>query len=378
MFAGSLFCNSMIDWNNIRNYFPACKKFVYLNAAGGSPVSVQAADAARQFYNEIEQEGDTLYDDWLERTESVRRQLAAFVNAAPDEIAFTQNTSHGMNIVAAMNNPDGEVLTMDDEFPSSTYPWMNAGYKVHFVKPVDGAYPIEHIERHITPKTKILVSSYIQYNTGYRQNIARLGALCEKYGLVFVLNATQAIGAFPMDMELFKVDYMVFTGLKWPMAGYGVGGLFVNKKHLVHKKMPFAGWQSVDDPELMDNKTLKLKLAASSFEVGCPHFPNIFALGAALELLNSIGQAQITSRILDLSRYFVDRLKNNTDFDITSPLQDKSRSGIVVFKCDDPASTVHKLAAQNIIVSKRGVGIRVAFHIFNNEKDVDALINALQ
>ncbi len=365
----------MVNWQEIRNFFPAAKNYTYLNAAGGSPVSKQAADAARAFYNEIEQEGDTLYDDWMEKTEVVRKQLADFIHADPRETGFTLNTSHGMNIIANMHENTAEMLTMEDEFPSSTLPWINKNFSVRFIPSQNNQYPIEHIEKHITAKTKILVSSYVQYNTGFRQDIEALGKLCRKHNLTFVLNATQAMGVLPIDIKKIQADYMVFTGLKWPMAGYGIGGLFIRKGLLKKMRYPVAGWQSVAEPEHMDNKNMYLKEAASVFEMGCPHFPNIFALGAALNLLKQIGQENIYNRIMYLSDYF-EKAMDKTRIPILSTREKKHRSGITLIGCPDPDQMVKKLLEKGIIVSKRGSGIRVALHIYNNEADIDKFAEA--
>ena len=90
----------MVDWNKVREEFPVCKKYVYLNPAGGSPVSLSAANEGKRFYDEMLEFGDIYWDKWLERTENVRSQLAAFIGADREEIGFTTNTSHGMNLVA--------------------------------------------------------------------------------------------------------------------------------------------------------------------------------------------------------------------------------------------------------------------------------------
>jgi selenocysteine lyase/cysteine desulfurase len=368
-----------MDWNTIRDQFPATKKYIYLNAAGGSPVSVLAANAARQFYDEMEQEGDTLYEHWMNKTERVRERVAAFIHADPEEIAFTMNTSHGMNLVASIYSPqEGTVLTMEDEFPSSTLPWINKGYTVTFVESDKYTYPIEHIENHITPQTKFLVSSLVQYSTGFKQNARALGDLCKKHDLIFVLNVTQAIGVIPIDVREYNVDYLMFTGLKWPMAGYGTGVFYINKKMLRHINMPVAGWQSVHYPENMNNTELDLEYSGRAFEMGCPPFATIFALGAAFELLNSIGKQTIYERIMYLSRYFEAAIEQ-IGFTILSPQKaDTSRSGITLIKHHEPDKTVEKLAQEGIIVSKRGSGIRVAFHIYNTEEDIDRLVQALK
>jgi cysteine desulfurase/selenocysteine lyase len=367
----------MIDWNEIRSKFPAASNYVYLNCAGGAPMSVEAASEGKRFYDEMLIGGDTYWDEWLVRKEEVRKKLARFINASHEEVAFTLNTSHGMSQVAAMLEGKGEVLTMHDEFPSTTFPFLHKGFKLNFIAPVNGIYSLENIEKAITPETRILVSSFIQYNSGFKQDIEALGKLCKKHNLIYVVNATQGIGSFPIDTQKLNADFMVFTCLKWTLAGYGIGGMYVNKKWHGNIKYPSAGWRSTENPGLMNNREMELKSDASATEVGCAHFPNIFALGGAIDLLDSIGKESIRDYILGLNNYLEEKL-SEIDIQILSVTRPEYRSGITILKVNDPKIIAGKLAYKKIIVSARGEGLRVSYHIFNNRSDIDALIEGLK
>jgi cysteine desulfurase / selenocysteine lyase len=366
----------MVDWQKVRKEFPVCKKYVYLNPAGGSPVSKSAADEGKRFYDEMLEFGDTYWETWLERTEKVRNDLARFIGAGREEIGFTTNTSHGMNLVAHMLKNKGTVLTMRDEFPSSTFPWLNQGTKIKFVEPVTYAYPIEAIKKTLTPDVKILVTSYVQYCIGFRQDLEALGNFCRENNLIFVVNATQALGIFPVDVKKCHIDFLVFTGLKWATAGYGIGGLYVDKKWLGQKNFPFAGWRSVQAPEKMDNLALELKTEASVIESGCPHFPNIFALGGALNMFNRIGPKNVANRVIELNRLLEEKL-NGLGIEVICQEENKHRSGILIAKVENPKKVVAKLFEKNIIVSARGEGLRVSASFFNNENDIEMFINEL-
>ena len=367
----------MVNWQKIRDEFPVCKKYVYLNPAGGSPVSQSAASEGKRFYDEMLEFGDTYWEKWLGRTEKVRNNLAEFIGAKREEIGFTTNTSHGMNIVAQMLKDKGTMLTMRDEFPSTTFPWINQKAKIKFVEPVNYAYPIGEIEKALTPEIKILVTSYVQYCTGFRQDLEKLGALCKEKDIVFVVNATQALGIFPVDVKKCHIDFLMFTGLKWATAGYGIGGLYIDKKWLAPNKFPFAGWRSVSEPGKMDNLDLDLKNEASVIESGCPHFPNIFALGGALKMFNKIGAENVVNRVLFLNRLIETQIRE-LGIEIIVQGKDIHRSGILIAKMSNPKAIVEKLLQKNIIVSARGEGVRVSASIFNNEKDVESLIAALK
>lgn len=367
----------MVDWNKVREEFPVCKKYVYLNPAGGSPVSKSAASEGKRFYDEMLEFGDTYWETWLERTEEVRKILAEFIAADREEIGFTTNTSHGMNIVAQFLKNKGSVLTMRDEFPSTTFPWINQNTNIKFVEPVNNAFPISEIEKTLTPDIKILITSYVQYKTGFRQDLEELGELCKRKNLIFVVNATQALGIFPVDVKKCNIDFLMFTGLKWATAGYGIGGLYINKKWLKKDDFPFAGWRSVKEPEKMDNTDLDLKNEASVIESGCPHFPNIFALGGALQMFKKTGKDDITNRVLFLNHFLEEKLKE-IGIEVISQQENKNRSGILIAKVPNAKEVVSKLFEKNIIVSARGEGVRVSTSIFNNEEDIKILISELK
>jgi len=366
----------MVDWNKVREEFPVCKKYVYLNPAGGSPVSQSAADEGKRFYDEMLEFGDIYWDKWLQRTENVRAQLAGLIGAEKEEIAFTTNTSHGMNIVAQFLKDEGTVLTMRDEFPSTTFPWINQKTAIRFVEPENHGYSIENIRKSLTPDVKILITSYVQYCTGFRQDLETLGQFCNENNLIFVVNATQALGIFPVDVKKCHIDFLMFTGLKWATAGYGSGGLYINKKWLSSDKFPFAGWRSVETPGKMDNKTLDLKNEASVVEAGCPHFPIIFALGGALDMFNRIGHANVMNRVLYLNHLIEENLRN-LGVEVIVQQEDKHRSGIIIAKLPDPKHIVDELFKKNIFVSARGEGVRISASFFNNEEDIEVLIKEL-
>ena len=365
----------MTDWNKVREEFPVCKKYVYLNPAGGSPVSQSAAKEGKRFYDEMLEFGDTYWETWLDRTEKTRTSLANFIGSEREEIGFTTNTSHGMNLVAQMLKDKGTMLTMRDEFPSTTFPWINQKAAIKFVEPVNYAYPIETIEKAITPDVRILVTSYVQYCTGFRQDLEKLGALCKKKNIIFVVNATQALGIFPVDVKKCNIDFLMFTGLKWATAGYGIGGLYVDKKWLAPHKFPFAGWRSVHEPGKMDNLDLDLKHEASVIESGCPHFPNIFALGGAMEMFKKIGPENVVNRVLFLNRLIEKKIRE-LGIEVIVQEKDIHRSGILIAIIQNPKIIVEKLMEKNIIVSARGEGVRISASLLNKEYDSEILIQA--
>lgn len=364
------------DWNAARRLFPALKKYTFINAAGGAPIARPVAEAGALYYKEALAHGDAYWEKWLKRQEAARAGLAAFIGASPKEVGFTLNTSHGMSLVAGALKGRGTVLTMRDEFPSSTLAWLNAGFKVKFLEPEDGKYSLEDIGRNLSG-VKILVTSYVQYRTGFRQDLAALGKLCRGRGVTFVVNATQALGAMPVDVKAAKIDFMVFSCFKWTMAGYGAAGLYASQKQLQKIKFQEAGWRSVASPEKMDNQARLLKRETSAVEAGCLHFPNIFALGASLKLLSGLGVENIQARIFGLNDYLVESL-DRIGARTATPLEKSCRSGITVIKCRRAPEAVAELAKAGIMTSARGAGVRISLHFYNNRQDIDRLIAGMK
>jgi len=367
-----------MNWSEIRALFPAAEHYTYLNSAAAPPLSVLAAREGKRYYDEMTEHGDVAWDGWLCQVEHIREKLASFINADARSIAFTHSTSHGMNLIAGILDHCGDVLCPADEFPSGTLPWLQQRYRLHFVRSRDrGVVAVDDIQRSITPETRVLVTSYVQFATGFRHDLVALGQLCREHNLIFVVDATQGMGVFPIDVVNSGLDFLVFSGYKWAQAGYGVGGLYVAPRFLNPTSFPVAGWWSVRDPEAVVNDRLDLKETAAALEVGCPHFAGIFALGAALKLFEEVGKPRIEERIHELTDYLHQRLQAER-FNIASPLNRYQRSGITIVEMSNAPDVVKHLAERNIIVSARGKGLRVSVHIFNNFDDIDRLIAGLR
>jgi len=202
-----------MDWNEIRALFPAAQHYTYLNTAAAPPLSLLAAREGKRYYDEMADHGDVAWDTWLCQTEQVRDRLAHFIHAEARSIAFTYSTSHGINLIAGILDHCGDVLCPADEFPSCTLPWLQQRYRVHFVPSRDhGVIDLDDLQRSLTAETRVLVTSYVQFATGFRQDLVSLGRLCRELKLVFVVDATQGMGVFPINVVDSSIDFLVFSG----------------------------------------------------------------------------------------------------------------------------------------------------------------------
>ena len=379
----------MPDWVKLRDDFPITKKYAYLANAAIAPISMPVYNEVSRFYQDVLNHGQTLWEEWEIKMEQTRDLYAKFIGADNrEEIAFTHSTSEGMNIIAHILSDKGIVISNELEFPSSNLPWLNKDkYNVKFVKAKDdNKIQIENIAKMVddNSKTKTLVTSHVQYSTGFRQDLKELGRLTKQKGLYFVVNPTQSLGALYFNVKDFGIDFMASNGHKWILSSFGIGAIYIKRKYLrdVEKfRPPFFSQFGQKRRENFDkNMKMNMSNTATRFELGTPHFQNIIALNAAIRYISKIGIRHIEKRILNLTDYLINNLQN-MNLQILSPIEEKKyRSGIILFKPrkKKSADIVMELEKKNrIIVSARGKGIRVSTHFYNNEEDVDRLIAGL-
>jgi selenocysteine lyase/cysteine desulfurase len=365
-----------IDWERVRLDFPVLEHATYLNSAGAGPVVRPAMVAATSFYREMMEEGDARWDEWLARREEVRRRIAEFINAEPDEIALTANTSSGMNLIADALEGRGEVISCDLEFPVSTITWLHRGVRVNFVEAVEGELRPGDVRRAMSDRTAIICLSHVQYSNGLRTDLEELGGLKDDHTLV--VNASQSAGAFAVDVKRMRIDALCSTGHKWLLSGYGAGFVYLSRRLLAETKARAIGWLSDEDPFLMSNRDFRVRPdAAARVEWGCPPFACIIALGAAVDYLSGLGMEKIERRVLSLNRYLTERL-TEAGWRVLSPLRrEGARSGETLVAAERPKRVVAHLARHNVAVTEKPEGFRVATHFFNSEADVERLISVL-
>ena len=369
---------SSIDWNAYRDRFPAVRRWTYLNTAGGGAVSDAVAEAGKQYFDDFHQDGDTHWPDWRARAEAIRALAAATLNATPREIAFVPTASHGLNLLAQMlGGPGVGVLTVAREFPSVTLPWINQGSPVTFLEPADdGAIDLDGAARAVTPETRHLVISHVQYRTGYRHDLGALRAFCDDNGLTMIVDATQSAGAYPLDVARHRVDALVTSAYKWLGAGYGVAVLYLRDGLRTTLAPPAVGWRSARVPYDMLYDRLDLTDEAEGYELGHPPIPGILALGASLGLLREIGIERIAARTDALTSALHDRAAAK-GMRVTSTTVPAARSGITIIALDAAEAAHAELLRRRVFVSRYGDSLRVSLHFYNDESDVERLIDEL-
>ena len=366
----------MICWPDVRKQFPVTDRVAYLNTAAAGPLARSVMEAGTSYYLQMMADGDQHWDEWLEKRESVRGLVAAFINAEPAEIGFTTNTSQGMNLIVDALERRGEVISCDLEFPVSTLPWMHRRIPVHLLKNRHGEIGPRDIAAAMTEKTGVISLSHVQFSNGLRSDLEAIGRAKKDHA--FVVNASQSAGVLPIDVKQMRIDALCSTGHKWMLSGYGSGFVYISRELQAASQGHGLGWLSVQEPYAMKNDEIVMRYDTSArAELGCPHFAGIFALGAAVELFNGIGIKAIEERALFLNRNLTSHLIES-GWRILSPLRMESmRSAETLVACAEPSKVTALLAERGVIVTEKPQGIRIATDFFNDDSDNERLIESL-
>ena len=370
----------MESLERLREEFEGLREWVYLNTAAMGVVPRSVAAAANSYYDEAAQRNGDVNQIWRNRTEQTRKSVAALLNVAPEEIAFVPSTSFGMNLVAMMLKRTGksEIVAAETEFPTTTLPFLHHGFVVRWVKAEDGALSVESFAEQITPRTAAVVAAVTQFSSGWRLDPVQLGRLAKDKSVLLVLNLTQTVGSFPVDLYAAGADFAAFTGVKWLCAGEGSGVLFVRRAFLEWTKPPIFGWNSTPDPYRMDNRWLEVRRDAARFEVGNIAFAPVFALNAAVKLYNRVGPQNVAQRTLNLAAMLAEGLQK-AGFSLFTNWEDAAhRSGIVTFRVREAEKVVEALRQKRIAVSARWGMVRASVHWYNTEEEVERFVATLK
>lgn len=367
-----------MNTDHFRQFFPLTKDQVYLNHAAISPYSTRVT-AALEEYAAIRSSGSIeVYPKSIERKEQLKINLGKLINASPRQIAIATSTSEGLNWLAnGLDWKAGDrILIPDYEFPSNVYPFLNLkrfGVEIDFIPNRDGKILIEDIEKRITPRTRVLTISFVEFLNGFRNDLAAIGKLCKQHGVIFSVDAIQGLGAIPFDVQAMQIDFVASGGHKWLMSPMGCGFFYV-APHLHRQLTPvFAGWLGVKDAWNFLDYNLDLLEDAERYEIGTANFLGMFGGAAATGLLLEAGPENTEQHLLALGDRLIGGLSEMGMQYIGSD-QRNQRSGIYSFKAGDVENLISELQSKKIHVVGRNGAMRVAPHFYNNEDDIDQLI----
>lgn len=368
-----------MDFADYRSEFPITKTTNFMNHAAISAPPMRVVRAAQDLLRECSSSGSAAYPKWMERIDAVRGLASQLINAAPEEIAFTGNTSDGLSTIASGLewHPGEGVLVPSPDFPANIYPWMNLarhGVKVHFFERKGGKFGLQEIQKALCPGTRLLSVSSVDFATGYHCDLEALGDFCRNKGLLFCVDAIQSLGIMPMDVKRCGIHFLAAGGHKWLLGTMGCGILYISEEvnSLVHPSR--VGWKSVKDEEEFFTIRFDLKPDALRFESGTMNVAGIYALGAAMELLLEVGVERIFTHVLSLNDDLIQGVQDRGQ-QVVTPLGAGERSGIVsLVPSFDPKPFYRYLIQEHVVVSLRNHMIRLSPHFYNTREDIDRFL----
>lgn len=370
--------------SDIRQLFPVTNNYVYLNHAAVAPLSIPVVEAMQRYTYDLREHGLVHWREWGAQVERVREIAARLVNANSNEIAFAANTSTGLSIVAnGLDWKAGDnIVSADCEFPSNQLPWQRLqqthGVQIRQAKERDGRVETEEILNLIDDRTKLVTLSFVEFASGFRNDLETIGKHCRERNIWFVVDAIQGLGGLKLDVETCCIDAFAADAHKYLLGPEGIAILYVSERMLPHLKPTILGWTSVKEPFQFAKQEKEFAVGARRFEPGTLNVAGIAGLGASIDLMLQLGMETIEQYLLELSEYLCERLAQN-DYRVISSRRAGEASAVVCCTHEKySAESLHqKLETHRIITTPRMGRLRISPHFYNNHEDIDALLAAL-
>lgn len=374
-----------MDVSDVRAHFPHTAHQTYVNHAAVSPISRPVREAIDAHITERHgaDAGAPIanFESVQEVAREAKERASTVLGTGASNVEFIPNTSTGLNVVARGLDwePGDRIAVPDGSFPTNVYPFMNLereGVSVDFVPTEEGAYTIDEIEDTLTPDTRVLSVSWVHFLSGFKADLAAIGALSREYDVLFCVDAIQGLGALNIDVEEMGIDFLASGGHKWLMAAQGIGLLYCTEA-LQDELRPPSGWlHGPVDWEHLDRYELTFHDDARRFRTGTTNSVGIVALHAALGLYLELGADWCERRILDLSTTLAAELRERglTRYGSDDPTH---ASGIVTISPDDPEALIEHLHDRNVTAAMRNRKVRFAPTYYNNEADLRTVLECV-
>ena len=368
--------------------FPLTQTRTYLNNAAFHPLSVQARSAV-QDYLARRAEGDR-EPDW-DVSRRVKAAFAALIGAKPSAVSYVTSTMVGENlVVAGLGLPavGGNVVTDALHFEGSLYLFealRSRGLDVRIVKPREWRVELGDLEQAMDRNTRLLAISLVSYLNGFQHDLKAVVDLAHAKGAHVYADIIQAAGAVPIDVDAAGVDFCACASYKWLMGDFGLGFFYV-REDLLDRVMPRVqyGWRQIDRfeyhmlphdaPGRYPASFEVLGGAPGHFEVGTFSRTAEACLGVSLERIRELGVANIQAHVQSLTK----RLQRELPpLGYPSLTPTESGSPIVTFVVQDPEAVTARLARARVEVKVAQHYMRISPSIYNDQGDLDALLNAL-
>lgn len=366
-----------------REFMGVWEEWTFLNHAATSPIPKPARDVMAAFLDDLCANAMANRARWHEQIRDARKLAADLLHCSPREIAFVKNTSEGISMIANGLNlsPGDNVVTADIEFPANIYPWMrlsSGGVAVKFVHNKNGRVPFEGIEAEADENTKVIALSSVEFSTGFRHDLRRIGELCSERGIFFFVDGIQSAGALELDVKQCRLSALSADSHKWLLGPEGAGILFVDEAALEKVEPTEVGWFTVEDHEEYLDYRFVPKKDAGKFECGSLNLVGIAGMAASMKLLLEVGILNIENHIIQLTDHLCEGLREK-GYEIYSSRQQGEKSGIVLFSSPRHLAEdlCRRLQERKIITSVRYGRLRVSPHFYNTHEEIDKVIQTL-
>lgn len=348
-----------MNTDTARKYFPHIKEGrVYFNHASTGPVSTKVKSIIQMLLDARSKSEMDEYEKFLQTSLIVKSEIGKMLNTASDRIAFTDNTSNGLNVIAnGISWKRGDKIILNDvEFPANVYPFLNLkryGVEIEFVKSHNGVVTAEDIIEKIGSQTRLISVSWVQFLSGYRIDLEKLGKVCREKGIILCVDAIQGLGAIKLDVQKCSIDFLASGTQKWMLGLQGQAFIYVSEA-LQRNMIPnYVGWFSVKNAWNLLHYKLELRESADRFHTGTLNTFGIYAMQASFNLFNEFGWDLIEETVLNNTLYFFNELENGDIPPVLNNSAVQNLSGIVTIKHNDAERIFKELSAQKIHLSLR-------------------------
>ncbi|HRK73585.1 MAG TPA: aminotransferase class V-fold PLP-dependent enzyme [Rhodothermales bacterium] len=368
----------------LRSLFPHTAHTIYLNHAATSPLSTRVTDALHKWMTERQETRIDNYVPFMDTILDVRRQLAGMLSAPLEAVDVCPNVSTALNWVAQgiVWKPGDRIALPACEFPANVWPFLHLrerGVEIDFIPHTDGVFTLQDVEAALTPRTRLLSVSWVQFLSGFRAPLAEIGKRTRERGVWFLVDAIQGFGALDFgDVEAQGVDFAAGSAHKWIMADQGIGWCYMSHRLMEALHPPMAGWLSgvVDWDNFFDYR-FNWHTDLTRYRLGTMNNAGIATMKAALSVYLECGRQWCNQHVLNNAAYLAMHLEKIGLQRYGSP-DPAHASGIVTFRHPDPEIVYEQLQKKHIEISVRNRLLRFAPTYYNTLEELDHTIDVIK
>jgi cysteine desulfurase/selenocysteine lyase len=374
----------------IRREFPALQRYAYFTTNGLGILPRRTIEVLRERLDGLSSDAivATLFQNGP-LVDETRGRVARLLGCDPAEVAFCRNTSEGVLWAATSLRlqPGHEILVVQGEYPANVLPWMaqeSRGLVTRLVRPRQRRISPELVAKAWSAATRLLAVSFVQYNSGFRADLAALAAVVHRRGGLLFCDGIQGLGALQLNVRDAGVDLLAAGTHKWLLGLQGLGIFFCRHDLLAQLHATHVATGSlVDDRDPGDPDApydRKFVGAARRYEEGTRNYLGIAALNESLRLIEAIGVERIEARVGALTDYLVQEAEKR-GCHVESPRGGREWSGIVLFAPPPGSPSASQLVAamhaERITINAREGCIHMGVHFYNTPEEIDRVLRVI-